>query len=438
MAAQFDSAPGETYLPAKQTLMYTLSDSGGAVGTSHRFIVQVFENTTEIGKLFLVANGNNKAFFDLSKFVQNRLTLDHTINTGTSSIFDMAADIDHSITGTNKYQVKIGTFDGTTETLAEATKVVYLVDGTQQISEGLHPSFAKYYPQGTSFKSWLTERWDNKEVSGEGINSAIDYYFADNDEGVIAWIHDNTVISGLDTRVYYQLYNDAGTLGSLDFHRIVSDGGNALNATDYNEKIHFTGLAPASLRFTSTNLPSHANNSSWTFYLLWLADDSANRKSKYIRVNKDCGVYKNERVQIAYSNRVGGWDYLNFDGNAVKQENVTNKPFYKILGDFNASTFSYSPTDRNLENYQITSKNLYTLKSNSFRKEEFYQLEGLLRSDNVFMRYGDSDSDTSFLIDRDKWLPVTVNTKSLQINDKEQSRVFDVSLVVELAQDIRC
>ena len=91
-------------------------------------------------------------------------------------------------------------------------------------------------------------------------------------------------------------------MGTEDHHRIVSDGGNALNSTNYDEKLHFTGLAPASLRFTSTNLPSHANNSSWTFYLLWLADNSGTRKSKYIRVYKDCGVYKNERVQIAYAN----------------------------------------------------------------------------------------------------------------------------------------
>tara|TARA_R100000329_G_scaffold146037_1_gene132189 strand:- start:1145 stop:2461 length:1317 start_codon:yes stop_codon:yes gene_type:complete len=438
MAAQFDSAPAETYVPANQVLMYTISDDGGAVSASHRFIVVVFENATQIAKLYLTANTNNKAHFDLSQIVKHRLKVDNNISDGTLSIFDMAAKIDHSTVGTRRFRVRIGTFDGTSETLNEASKYIYLVDGTQQISEGLHPSFAKYYPTGTSFKGWLTERWDDKEVSGQGINSAVDYYFADNDEGVVAWIHDDTVISGDDERVYYQLYNDAGTLGTLDFHRISSDGGNTLADTNYDQKLHFTGLAPASLRFTSTNLPSHANNSSWTYYLLWLADTSANRKSKYIRVYKDCGVYKNERVQIAYANRLGGWDYLNFDGNADKLETVENKPFYKQLGDYDAATFSFATTARNKEPYQITAKQSYTLKSNSFKKEEFYQLEGLLRSSNVFMRYGDSDSDTSFLIDRDKWLPVIVDTKSLTIRDKAQSRIFDVSVKVTLAQDIRC
>jgi hypothetical protein len=441
MAAQFDSNPAETYMPANQVLMYTISDSGGAVSASHRFVVWVYEydNTTavEIAKLYLTANSNNKAFFDLSQIVKERLEVDANINTGASSIFDMAADVDYSTNATRRFRVRVGTYNGTTETTAEASKYIYLVDGTQQISEGLHPSFAAYYPTASSKKSWLTERWNDKKVVSN--NDAIDYYFADDDEGVVAWIHDDTVISGTDARIYYQLYGPAGTLGSEDYHVISSSGGEALNSTNYNRKVHYTGLAPFSLRFTATNLPRHANNAAWTTYIMWLASaDGSARLSSYLRVHKDCGVYKNERVQIAYSNRLGGWDYLNFDGNADKQESVESKPYYKQLGDWDASTFTFATTARNKKPYQVTAKQTYTLKSAAFKKEEYYQLEGLLRSNNVFMRYGNSSSDTSYLIDRDKWLPVTVNTKSLQIRDKVQSKISEVTLKVELAQDIRC
>ena len=438
MAAQFDSAPAETYMPANQVLMYTISDTGGAVSASHRFIVVVFEEATQIAKLYLTANTNNKAHFDLSQIVKDRLEVDANINTGASSIFDMAADVDYSTNATRRFRVRVGTYNGTSETLNEASKYIYLVDGTQQISEGLHPNFSNYYPTADTKKSWLTERWNDKKIVAN--NDSINYYFADNDEGVVAWIHDDTVISGTDARIYYQLYaSDGSTLGSEDHHVIASSGGEALASTNYNRKIHYTGLAPASLRFTATNLPSHANNSDWYFYVLWLANSSGStRLSSYLRVYKDCGVYKNERVQIAYSNRLGGWDYLNFDGNADKQETVESKPYYKQIGDWDAATFSFATTARNKQPYQVTAKQSYTLKSVAFKKEEYYQLEGLLRSNNVFMRYGDSNSDTSFLIDRDKWLPVTVNTKSLMIRDKVQSRISEVTLKVELAQDIRC
>ena len=75
------------------------------------------------------------------------------------------------------------------------------------------------------------------------------YYFSDNDEGCIAWIHDSNIISGLDTKIYYKLCNAQGiTLGAIDSHIISSVGGNALSSTDYKEKIHYTGLAPKSLK----------------------------------------------------------------------------------------------------------------------------------------------------------------------------------------------
>ena len=65
-------------------------------------------------------------------------------------------------------------------------------------------------------------------------------------------------------------------------------------------------------------------------------------------------------------------------------------------------------------------------------------LEGLMMSDNVYMRYGDSTSIVGGMTDRDKWLPVLVDTNSLVIRDKGESRIFDVSLDVTLAQETRC
>ena len=37
-----------------------------------------------------------------------------------------------------------------------------------------------------------------------------------------------------------------------------------------------------------------------------------------------------------------------------------------------------------------------------------------------------------------QWLPVLVDTNSLVIRDKVESRIFDVSLDVTLAQETRC
>ena len=441
MAAQFDSHPAETYMPANQPLIYTISDTGGAVSASHRFVVEVVRGaSTDIAKVYLTANTNNKAHFDLSSIVKDLLTTDHLQSDGTGTLWEMPTVVDHSFTGTAKFTVKIGTFNGSTETTNEASKSIYLVNGSQQIREGLHPDFSTYYPTSTSVKSWLTERTKDStsmSVAGTVIDGAIRYKFADEDEAVAAWIHDDTVISGLDTRVGYVLYDSSNTILQATAATIASSGGNALASTAYGQKLHFTGLAPASLKFSSSNLPS--NNPTWAYYLLYLDSGGfTQRRSHIFRVDKDCGIYKNQRVQIAYANRLGGWDYLTFDGNTSKKVTTQNKPYYKALGDYDAAAYTFDPSDRTSVPYQITSENKYTLRAQNFGVEENFMLEGLMMSDNVYMRYGDSTSIVGGMTDRDKWLPVLVDTNSLVIRDKVESRIFDVSLDVTLAQETRC
>ena len=431
MAAQFDSHPAETYMPANQPLIYTISDTGGAVSASHRFVVQVVKGASnEVAKVYLTANTNNKAHFDLSSIVKDFLVTDHLQSDGSGTLWEMPTIIDHSLTGTAKFTVKVGTFNGSTETTNEASKSIYLVNGSQQIREGLHPDFSAYYATGLTKKVWLTER--QRESAG-----VISFDFADEDEGVIAWIHDSTIISGIDAKISYTLLDSSNSVIQTSSLSISGNGGNGLTSTAYGQKIHFTGLAPASLKFTSSKLP--ANNPTWSYYLLLLTNVAGNvPASSYIRVNKKCGIIKNQRVQIAYANRLGGWDYLTFDGNTSKKVTAQNKPYYKALGNYDAAAYTFDPSDRTSVPYQITSENKYTLRAQNFGVEENFMLEGLMMSDNVYMRYGDSTAIVGGMTDRDKWLPVLVDTNSLVIRDKVESRIFDVSLDVTLAQETRC
>jgi hypothetical protein len=431
MAAQFDSHPAETYMPANQPLIYTISDTGGAVNASHRFVVEVVRGaSTDIAKVYLTANTNNKAHFDLSSIVKDLLTTDHLQSDGSGTLWEMSTIVDHSLTGTAKFTVKIGTFNGSTETLNQASKSIYLVNGSQQIREGLHPDFSTYYATGSTKKVWLTERTPDSV-------GKIQFDFADEDEGVIAWIHDSNIISGIDAKVSYVLLNSSNSVLATASLSVSGNGGNGLTSTAYGQKLHFTGLAPASLKFTSSALP--ANNPTWAYYVLLLTNSAGNvSASMAIQVNKKCGIIKNQRVQIAYANRLGGWDYLTFDGNTSKKVTAQNKPYYKALGDYDAAAYTFDPSDRTSVPYQITSENKYTLRAQNFGVEENYMLEGLMMSDNVYMRYGDSTSIVGGMTDRDKWLPVLVDTTSLVIRDKVESRIFDVSLEVTLAQESRC
>ncbi len=76
MASSIAASPGETWLPAGQHLIYTLSTTS-TITDDFRFIVQVEENGTEIAKLYLTPNTNDTGIFDLSQVVTGRVEVDH-------------------------------------------------------------------------------------------------------------------------------------------------------------------------------------------------------------------------------------------------------------------------------------------------------------------------------------------------------------------------
>ena len=105
MAAQIDSSPGKI-VPDNQPLIYTISDSSS---TPDRFIVQVDEGTTEIAKLYLTPNTNNKSHFDLSDVVRDRVKVDWKIRDESAEIFSYKTKpYTTGRNGLRKYTVKVG------------------------------------------------------------------------------------------------------------------------------------------------------------------------------------------------------------------------------------------------------------------------------------------------------------------------------------------
>lgn len=437
MSAQIFAAPSETFLPVNQTLMYSLQDSGGSVASTHRFIVQVFEYTAattevEIAKLYVTANTVSKAYFDLSAIVKERVKLDTLPMAGstTGSVHNMSTQFSSSTQGVQKYKVSVGTFNGTSESLAEATKLIYVVQGAEQISAGLFPSFAEYYPTSTSVKGMLTDRWADGKIVSAG--DSIDFQFADTDEGCLATIQNPAVVGGATTLLHYQLYSAAGVIATQILS--INGSGGVVTPSDPRNSILFTGIAPMSLRFPAADLPSA--NPTWISYTLWFSNTNQTvRYGKWIKVLRNDGACKNIRAQIAFVNSVGGWDYLAFDGNAKKTETTENKPYTKSLGNVSNSTYTFAPTDRTTQAYQVTSKMSYNLKATGFTPQEYTLVESMMKSDNVMMRYGTTDAN---IPERGKWLPVMLKTNSLEIQDKQQTGLLDISIDVELAQEIRC
>ena len=434
--------PLEVYTVNNQALIYSVTETGSITG-GYRFVIWVYEydNTTanEIAKVYLTPNPNSISYLDLSTIVKDRLAVDVSPPPpGDGDVIHKEASVTYSTTGTRKYRVEFGYYTTAGGEIASSvSKYIYLLDGAFQVSAGPTPSFEDYYATSitTSWKKvWLTDRFPNAKGGSQFIvDTAIDWKMSDDDEGVVAWIHDSLVIGGLDNKVRIDLYNASGLVGSESIF-ITTLGGTDLTDPNTNRKVHYLGVGPKNIVSWASYNP--VANPDWTFYSIKLTA-GRDQCSKFLVVTRDCEILRGQRVQLAYTNRLGGWDYLTFDGFNSKSETKSDKPYLKQIGDWGGSNLASDFTSfaRERVSAQVQSTKNYSLITNRFTDIDYYCLQGALRSNNVMIKFvGGSE----YVEDNDKWLPVNIKDTSYQIRDFGNTKIYDVKVKVELAQQIRC
>lgn len=416
MSAQIDSKP-TLIIPANQSLIFSISDTGTA---PDRFIVWVLEDSIEIAKLYLTPNTQNKSFFNLAEVVRDRVKVDDKIRDESATLLSYSAlPFTTGRNGLKKYVVNVGSYNAGAESAIEDTDTVYLLDGVEQISAGLHPSFADYYPTALTQKTWLTDR----KVSSIG---QINIEVSDEDEGCISFLNDSTIISGAALNVYYILFNDSSIIASESLAINSTNGAQLPSATDINQKLTYMMAYPKNIEtwLTAGNRPSA--NPDWTYYTITLTAAKLAGKSRSYRFNRKCTQEKHKNTQLAWTNSVGGWDSVLFTGRTEHTDTVSSKPFQKEIGDWDASTYTFLPQARESQAYQVTGKTMFKLTSIDFSFADIELIKYAIRSDNLMMRAGSGD-----------WIPVTIDTKSYNVKERF-SGVFSVSLSVTLAQPLRC
>jgi hypothetical protein len=409
MAASFTSNPSETWMPAGQPLIYTLQTSL-TIDDTFAFIVQVFENGTEIGKYYLKPNSNNRAHFDLNRVIQARTRVDEKVYGASTLLFDYSAlPYTRSNGNMNKYEVKIGEYTGT-EALAQATKYIYVMDGYEQVSSGLHPSFSDYYGTASTKKFWLTDR--------EPVNNVITIEAADDDEGFFAFINNNTVSDV--TRLAFQLIPPTGAPTTLTKDLNTTNGAQLPSATSpVNGFLVYAGIMPAQV------LTPIFSTTSWKQITITPQNGTGTQEGNVLSIIRDCTDYKDQAVQVAFANSRGGWDYLKFEGRPGRSITTEEKTYRKALGNYDATTYTFQSFNPEVEAYQKTAKLQYTLNG-LFNVADSKLLPFLLRSRKVYAKIDGV------------WNPVTVTTSQATYKTTADGRVTQMALNVELAQVIRC
>ena len=420
--ASFTYAPDETWVPAGQPLVYTVGSQTSPLPAAFRFIIQVEENGVEIAKLYLTPNPDEYAHFNLAEVVRGRVEVD-------SKKFGLASTI-HSLNnkfytkaekGVKFYTVKAGEWDGSSESLDEDSLNIWLIDGHFQVRDGYLPSFSAYYGTGSTRKFWLTDRVPENNI--HTLYADID------DDGVVAFINtDDTGSTVVNMRVY--IYNTSGVQqGSAIDYSIDSTNGTYQANSNFTLSTYVPGSLtyaycyPSSITALKTAL--EAVTGGWGYYEVRPTDSLFAEKGNKLRIYNKCTEYKNDVVRLAWANTVGGWDYLKFNGKKQKTLTREEKTYRKLLGTYNTDEYTFASNDREIKPYQLEAKEQYQLNG-ILTIEELTLLQYCMRSKNVMAKIGGT------------WLPVTIQTNSLQVEEETISKVFVTSFNVELAQIIRC
>ena len=419
MAVAFTSEPVDDLNLSNQHNIYAMFDSAEV---PDRYIVQVYENNyfsgdgTLIAKIYITPNENNRGVFDLGDLVNNRLSAPARLQYQSNNRFVMTgyASVEKATTTdmvARKYTLKAGRIKDGTETLAQDTAIKYLMGGAWQFKDGKHPSFADYYTDAlaNTAKAWLTDLPNNSQV--------LERYMADEDEGRLG-----IVMTSLMGQTSY--------LNKVTIEAFEADGTSIHSETwtnvgfslYHNQSISWVACGPANVK----DLFAADWSDDWD-YIEIIPRSSGNTQigAKFV-VRRDCRPIKHQPVQLAWTNTVGGWDSLRFDGRAPKTIQKNEKRFRKDPITWQDSTPSWFTWDRQNTTFHNEGKLRFTLTHDEFNADERALLEFCMRSRLVYYRYGTGD-----------WLPCVVDTNSLVI-EPAGSKMYRVSLVIEDANPVRC
>ena len=427
MAVVFISKPNDDVNVTGQPLVYTLYDS---VSTPVRYIVQIEEATnafstgTEVAKIYISPNANNRGVFDLSSFVDGRLELPTTVGTQGGYRFIQgnsaqngtvpADEIQETV---RKYTIKVGRLNAdNTEDLNDSNTNIYLIPGVRQISEGLHPSFADFHM--TTFQSVTTKGWLTVRNFTDDSRRAIHMHMADDDQGAMCLLAaSNMGIQNLFYRLVYTLKDSAGN--TLATQTAIMAGSSTVTS-NYKVAIIGPNQMSASAVFGSNW------DSDWHVCEVQPQTSWGARCGATLHIYRDCRPIKHQPVQIAFTNWAGGWDLLRFDGRAPKTITKEAKTYQSNPLTYGASVPTFQYWDEVTKTYHQTATRKFRLNHNQFTADERDMLEHLMRAKIVYFRYG-----------RDTWQPCKVDENSLVI-EPAASKMFNVSLTITQSQPVRC
>tara|TARA_B100001939_G_C16934991_1_gene615631 strand:- start:513 stop:2012 length:1500 start_codon:yes stop_codon:yes gene_type:complete len=257
-----------------------------------------------------------------------------------------------------------------------------------------------------------------------------------------------------------QYFNSAGTLiagnvGSETTHFFTNSnatgGATSAEAITAQESILYFGCGTKNLQTSSSEVKDSDGNveasgsarpsnfSNWAYYRIFgcTNHDTDDRCTKYYYFyrygsgatvddrHQSCTRYDN--VRLAWRNRLGAWDYMNFRGKSTESVDIKRNEIERVPGTWDNATFNYNNWDSGRESLYTEANRKLTINSDWLNEDEAVWLEELFTSINV-----------QILADNNIVYPVILTDKSYikktSVNDKIK---IQYTINLEYANKIR-
>ena len=231
----------------------------------------------------------------------------------------------------------------------------------------------------------------------------------------------------------FKFYSSTGLISTSTIENSVANGGRTYGNTFSTTVDHlkygllYAGVGVANLTNAGVTVP--ANTAYYT--VRGKRDTGTYETALYtIRIqDEDCKGF--ETIRLAYLNRLGAWDYYNFNKKSIRTVNTNRGLMSESNTRYNEQTTAQQSFIGGSKVYRSQSKEVIEANTDFISEQEATALESLFTSPQVYMqRLADGDAVTGFGIQEDTFVPVVVTentyTKQTTSNDGLKQYVIQI------------
>jgi hypothetical protein len=308
-----------------------------------------------------------------------------------------------------------GTYSFITTDKAYGTGVTYSQTGQIDLLRKMVGTSSNYYSyNGTQQYDEIGTDWNSK-IPAYGNNLVYNHT-------------QNTSVGKIYTEQYdsFDMIIDGGIAN--DWHYIVNyfDANNNTIGTQSATFSSFSGMD--SLSYQRFSIPSGTKNidnmglspvggwSSVNKYSVSVKYSNFEKAKKWNILQDNCSPYDN--IRICYLNKLGGYEYFNFNWKNTNSLSIDRKEYRKVL-DWN-----YSVGDRQDTIYSQKVNETFTAATDFISQEDAITLKQLLISPDVYV------------VDGTRLLPITILDNSYNVKTLLNDKLISISITYKYAFDV--